>query len=334
LHDDNATWEELGVEPARIESFRGLVPPWDKPTHVQAKTIPSLLQGHDYIVQAPAGQGKTGAFLITTVALLARSPGPGPHVVIVTAGGELVDQLKQDIERLDNTVRLCRVKQEPSDMAEAKRMPHGYADYPVLAASVGKLANLLGRSERGLLKNVKLFVADEADKLLSDYTVEFRGIVSRLPRDCQRTFWSATIDDRTESELRNMTRNPRSTLAQRLDPKALLTRNCANYVVSVPSDDAGAKYAVLELISKFSGFQQMLVFANKPNEAKYIVNQLRALGCSADAMHGKDDGIDRENTLTKFRNKEVTVLIATDILSRGLDCADLNCVVNWGTPRL
>jgi superfamily II DNA/RNA helicase len=131
-----------------------------------------------------------------------------------------------------------------------------------------------------------------------------------------------------------MTRNPRSTLAQRLDPKALLTRNCANYVVSVPSDDAGAKYAVLELISKFSGFQQMLVFANKPNEAEYIVNQLRALGCSADAMHLIGNGIDRENTLTKFRNKEVTVLIATDILSRGLDCADLNCVVNWGTPRL
>jgi superfamily II DNA/RNA helicase len=300
---------------------------------VQAKTIPSLLQGHDYIVQAPAGQGKTGAFLITTLALLARSPGPGPHVVIVTAGQELVDQLKRDIERLDNTVRLCRVKQEPSEMAEAKRMPHGYADYPVLAASVGRLASLLG-SERGLLKNVKLFVADEADKLLDDFSREFDRVVNTLPRECQRTFWSATIDDRTEKALRDLTRDPRSTQVERVSVNELLTRNCANYVVSVPSDDAGAKYAVLELISKFSGFQQMLVFANRPTDAEYIVNQLQARGCSADAMHGKDDGIDRENTLTKFRNKEVTVLIATDILSRGLDCADLNCVVNWGTPRL
>ena len=227
--DDGATWEQLGVEPARIESFQGLVPPWEKPTPVQARTIPSLLQGHDYIVQAPAGQGKTGAFLITALALLARNKGPGPHVVIVTTGQELVDQLKEHVERLDSTVRLCRVKVEPNDMKEAKSSPHGYADFPVLAASIGKLANLLA-SERGLLKNVKLLVADEAHKLLNDFTVDFNKVVEKLPRDCQRTFWSATIDDRTEKALRPLTRDPRSTQVQRVDVKELLTRNCANYV--------------------------------------------------------------------------------------------------------
>ena len=88
---DNATWEELGVAraltPSResfIDIFNRSVPPWDKPTPVQATTIPSLLQGHDYIVQAPAGAGKTDAFLITALALLARNPGPGPHVVFLT----------------------------------------------------------------------------------------------------------------------------------------------------------------------------------------------------------------------------------------------------------
>ena len=77
----------------------------------------------------------------------------------------------------------------------------------------------------------------------------------------------------------------------------------------------------------------MLVFANKRDEADYISRRLGAQGWSVDSMHGKDDSREREKILKRFRNKEVTVLISTDILSRGLDCADLNCVVNWGMPR-
>jgi superfamily II DNA/RNA helicase len=105
-------------------------------------------------------------------------------------------------------------------------------------------------------------------------------------------------------------------------------------VVSVPSDDAEAKFKVMELIEQFAPFQQMLVFANKPKDADFIAGRLRAKGWSVDSMHGRNDGHERKRTLTKFRNKEVSVLIATDILARGLDCADLNCVVNWGMPRL
>ena len=187
--------------------------------------------------------------------------------------------------------------------------------------------------KRGLLKNVKLFVADEADKLLRNHTIEFNRIVARLPRDCQRTFWSATIDDRTERDLRNMTRIPESTLVQRVDPSELLTKNCANYVVRVPTDDAEAKYAVMELIEQFATFQQMLVFANQPTDADFIAGRLRAKGWSVDSMHGTDDGRERDTLLRRFRNKEVTVLISMDILSRGLDCADLDCIVNWGMPR-
>jgi superfamily II DNA/RNA helicase len=246
---------------------------------VQATTIPSLLQGHDYIVQAPAGAGKTGAFLITALALLARNPGPGPHVVFLTPSMERVENgFKRGIARLDSTVRVCRIKNGDNDQDEAKKI--GYASYPILAASIGRFANLVDGAEgrRGLLKNVKLFVADEADRLINDFTTEFRGIVARLPRDCQRTFWSATIDDRTEKALREMTRIPESTLVQRVDVTALLTDNCANYVVGVDSDDAEAKYAVMELIEQFATFQQMLVFANRPTDADFIAGRLRAKG--------------------------------------------------------
>jgi ATP-dependent RNA helicase RhlE len=335
---EKATWEQLGVDAERIKTLLALVPPWKNPTPVQAKTIPSLLQGHDYIVQAPAGQGKTGAFLITALALLARNPGPGPHVVVVTPGMELVEQLKRDIGNLDPAGRfpLCRIKQGENDQDEATRSPNGYAGYPILAASIGRLANMVNGAEgkRGLLKNVKLFVADEADKLLRNHTIEFNRIVARLPSECQRTFWSATIDDRTDSALQVMTRTPGSTRSERLDPSELLTDNCANYVVGVPSDDAKAKYKVMELIEKFATFQQMLVFANKPKDAEFIAGKLKASGWSVDSMHGRNDGHERDRIIKSFRNKEVSVLIATDILSRGLDCPDLNCVVNWGMPRL
>jgi ATP-dependent RNA helicase RhlE len=343
---ETATWEELGVASVETRTgdkfsdvFNKLNPPWVKPTSVQASTIPKLLQGQDYIVQAPAGQGKTGAFLITALALLAGNRGPGPHIVIVTPSMELVDQLKRDVERLTpgslpgTAVRLCRVRPEPNDMDEAKSSPHGYAGYDIVAASIGKLATLIG-VERTLFMNVKLFVADEADKLLHIHSTEFKKIVGKLPTRCQRTFWSATIDDDTENALREMTRIPRSTNSERLDPSKLLTENCANYVVSVPSDDAEAKYAVMELIERFATFQQMLVFATNPSDADFIAGKLRAKKWSVDSMHGKNTSAERTETIDRFRKKEVSVLISTDILSRGLDCANLNCVVNWGMPRL
>jgi superfamily II DNA/RNA helicase len=175
---------------------------------------------------------------------------------------------------------------------------------------------------------------DEVDKLLNEHGSEFESIVKKLPRNCQRTFWSATIDDNTERKLKALTRDPRSAAVQRVDTRRMLTKNCANYKVSVASDDATAKYAVMDLISRFSGFQQMLVFANKPKDADFIAGRLRAKGWSVDSMHGRNDGHERDKIRKSFRNGDVSVLIASDILSRGLDCAHLNCVVNWGMPRL
>ena len=378
LLESGATWEQLGVDAAVIETVKKLTPPWDHPTQVQSQTIPSLLRGEDYIVQAPAGTGKTGTFVIAALAVLERSAGRAtreekrvelreltvpqlttlcgqlrlgktgakeeleenlcgaicelPRVVIVTSGQELVDQLKRDVAKLDPSIRVCRVKPEPNDMAEALSSMPNFAGFPVLAASIGKLAGLLN-TQRAVLSNCTLFVADEADKLLNEHGSEFESIVKKLPPNCQRTFWSATIDDNTERKLKALTRDPRSAAVQRVDTGRMLTKNCANYKVSVASDDATAKYAVMDLISRFSGFQQMLVFANKREEADYISRQLGAQGWSVDSMHGKDDSREREKILKRFRNKEVTVLISTDILSRGLDCADLNCVVNWGMPR-
>jgi superfamily II DNA/RNA helicase len=378
LLESGATWEQLGVDAAVIETVKKLTPPWDHPTQVQSQTIPSLLRGEDYIVQAPAGTGKTGTFVIAALAVLERSAGRAtreekrvelreltvpqlttlcgqlrlgktgakeeleenlcgaicelPRVVIVTSGQELVDQLKRDVARLDPSIRVCRVKPEPNDMAEALSSMPNFAGFPVLAASIGKLAGLLN-TQRAVLSNCTLFVADEADKLLNEHGSEFESIVKKLPPNCQRTFWSATIDDNTERKLKALTRDPRSAAVQRVDTRRMLTKNCANYKVSVASDDATAKYAVMDLISRFSGFQQMLVFANKREEADYISRRLGAQGWSVDSMHGKDDSREREKILKRFRNKEVTVLISTDILSRGLDCADLNCVVNWGMPR-
>ena len=378
LLESGATWEQLGVDAAVIETVKKMTPPWDHPTQVQSQTIPSLLRGEDYIVQASAGTGKTGAFVIAALAVLERSAGRAtreekrvelreltvpqlttlcgqlrlgktgakeeleenlcdaicklPRVVIVTSGQELVDQLKRDVARLDPSIRVCRVKPEPNDMAEALSSMPNFAGFPVLAASIGKLAGLLN-TQRAVLSNCTLFVADEADKLLNEHSSEFESIVKKLPPNCQRTFWSATIDDNTERKLKALTRDPHSAAVQRVDTRRMLTENCANYKVRVASDDATAKYEVMDLISRFSGFQQMLVFANKRDEADYISRRLGAQGWSVDSMHGKDDSREREKILKRFRNKEVTVLISTDILSRGLDCADLNCVVNWGMPR-
>jgi superfamily II DNA/RNA helicase len=91
----------------------------------------------------------------------------------------------------------------------------------------------------------------------------------------------------------------------------------------------------MELIEQFATFQQMLVFANKPKDADFVAGRLRAKGWSVDSMHGQDVVcFESGRTIMSFRNGDVSVLIASDILSRGLDCADLNCVVNWGMPRL
>ncbi len=329
VQDTNTTWEQLGVDAAVVQRVKtSLTPPWDHPSHVQSVTLPNLLRGHDYIVQAPAGQGKTGAFVITALAVLAKSENqglPGPLCVIVTVTQELVDQLKRDVDRLNPAIRVCRVKPEPNDLG-ADRIE----TYQIVAGSIGKLAGLMARRGNINLRNCKFFVADEADKLLSSHSPEFTTVITGLDRDCQRTFWSATIDDNVARRLREITRNPTETKVERVSPDQLLTKNCENYKVFVQNNEK--KYDVMDLIQTHCNFQQCLVFTDSPRDADRICAQLQSKGWKVESMHGKNDSQERAAIIKRFRDKAFNVLVATEILSRGLDCADLNCVVNWGTP--
>jgi ATP-dependent RNA helicase DeaD len=330
IQNTNTTWEQTGVDAAVVQRVKSITPPWDHPSHVQSVTLPDLLRGHDYIVQAPSGQGKTGAFVIAALAVLAKRGNqglPGPLCVFVTVTQELVDALKKEVERLNPAIRVCRVKPEPNDLGPgADRIE----TYHIVAGSIGKLAGLMGRRGNINLRNCKFFVADEADKLLSSHSPEFTTVIQGLDRNCQRTFWSATIDDNIAERLKEITRKPTETKVERVSADQLLTKNCENYKVFVQNNEQ--KYAVMDLIQTHCNFQQCLVFTDSPRDADRICAQLQSKGWKVESMHGKNDSQERAAIIKRFRDKAFNVLVATEILSRGLDCADLNCVVNWGTP--
>jgi ATP-dependent RNA helicase RhlE len=317
------TFSDLGLTSALIEACG-----FTDPTPIQREAIPSVLKGKDVLGIARTGSGKTAGYLLPILQQLQGAPVSGhrePVVLVLVPTRELADQVshvvKKFLSALGSSLRCCAVFGGVSINPQMQAL--GKVD--LLVATPGRLLDLV-RKNAVRLSSVNTLVLDEADKMLNlGFKEEIDQVLSLLPRGRKRQtlLFSATAN----SELASHLRDPVIVEISGEEQEEQLIRQIA-YAVSEER-----KGPLLRYLIKHGNLQKVLVFVSSTLAADRVLNKLSKNGISAAVIHSKVSQGARRESLASFKAGEVRVLVATDLLSRGIDIQELPCVINYELPR-
>ena len=293
-------------------------------TPVQAASLPLALAGHDLIVQAQTGSGKTAAFALTLLAKLKLDDTTRPFAVqalVLCPTRELADQVTTEIRRLarseDNvkTLTLCGGVPLRNQQSSLEHGAH---------VVVGTPGRLIDHLERGALKldALNTLVLDEADRMLDmGFHDDIVKIAKRCPKARQTLLFSATYPDSIAELSRQFLRTPKEVkVRSQVDASQIEQR-----FYEVREDER--LHAVSQLLLHFRPVST-LAFCNTKQQCRDLTEVLRAQGFAALALHGELEQRERDQVLVQFANRSCSVLVATDVAARGLDIAQLEAVIN------
>ena len=297
-----------------------------QPTPVQAQAIPLVLAGKDVLAAAQTGTGETAAVLLPTRSRLGHAgAGEGPLMLVITPTRELAQQIDDVAGTIcahtgHRTVTLVGgVAYEPQYQALARGCD-------VLVATPGRLQDLLD-SGHASIDQVGVLVLDEADRMLDmGFLPAVKKIVARTPSERQTLLFSATLDDDAIAITRSLVRDPAHVKIAR---KGTPAQTIEQFVLGVSPE---AKNAVLAEVLRREGAERVIVFTRGKHRADAICRKLRKAGFACAPIHGNRTQRQRENALRSFREGAVDVLVATDVLARGIDIPDVRYVVNFDVP--
>ncbi|MBK5958864.1 RNA helicase [Rhodoplanes elegans] len=301
------------------------------PTPIQAQTIPLALEGRDVIGIAQTGTGKTAAFALPILNRLHSDPKPtvrkSCRVLVLSPTRELSGQI------LDSFKAYGRHMKVASDLAiggvsMGRQVRAVLPGLDVMVATPGRLLDLVN-SNALRLNAVEVLVLDEADRMLDmGFIHDIRKIVSKLPKDRQTLFFSATMPQQIAELAAQMLRDPARVS---VTPAASTAERIDQRIVHV---DKSAKPQILAEVLKSEPIDRCLVFTRTKHGADKVVRGLDKAGIASAAIHGNKSQNQRERVLAAFRTGEVRILIATDIAARGIDVEGVSHVVNYDLPNI
>ncbi len=301
------------------------------PTPIQCQTIPVVMSRRDVIGIAQTGTGKTAAFALPILHLLAASPRRAERkncrVLVLSPTRELSGQILDSFRaygrhlRLTSTLAIGGV----SMGAQVRALLNGV---DILVATPGRLLDLV-RANALRLGEVEFLVLDEADRMLDmGFIADIRKIVAKLPRERQTLMFSATMPRAIADLAAQLLREP---LKVAVTPNASTAERIEQRVIRV---DRSAKPAVLVDLLQQETVERALIFTRTKHGADKVVRGLVKAGIAAAAIHGNKSQNQRERALLAFRQGEVSTLVATDIAARGIDVDGISHVVNFDLPNV
>ncbi|EGQ8524370.1 TPA: DEAD/DEAH box helicase [Vibrio parahaemolyticus] len=304
------------------ELIHALPKDFKKPTDIQALAIPELLAGQDLLALANTGSGKTLAYGLPLLEKLSVNPEQKALILVPTRElamqvSEAINQVGQVLEL--NAVCLCGgVDKEQQQQALATN-PH------ILVATTGRLVDL---ANNGLdLSKVHYLVLDEADRLLDmGFWPDVQNIAMQTSNQRQTAMFSATFSEELKEKAKQLMPAPKQVAAHQ--------ENSTNQdiVETLYLVNKGSKTkALIELIQK-NAWTQALVFIGAKENADGLAKKLNKAGISTNALHGNKSQDEREEALAQFKSGQIQVLIATDLLARGIHIELLPVVINFELP--
>ena len=303
---------------------------FDECTPVQEKTIPVILEGHDVISCAQTGTGKTAAYilpLLTNLAFDDHDPDK-LNAIIMAPTRELAQQIDQQMEGFGYYVPFSSVaiyggKDNGAWGTQVTGLQKG-AD--IVIATPGRLLSQMNIYDVDF-SGVKYFILDEADRMLDmGFYDDIMTIVRKLPKDRQTIMFSATMPDKIRRMAKAIMNKPVEVqIAVSRPPETI--HQMHEYV-----NEAEKPAKVVELLAGRS-LKKVIIFAGKKQRVKDLTRTLRTLKIDARAMHSDLEQSERDQVMLDFRNGKVDVLVATDVVSRGIDVTDVPLVINYDVPH-
>ncbi|CDW53450.1 ATP dependent RNA helicase DDX47 [Trichuris trichiura] len=319
----NVTFESLGVTSVLCDACKQLG--WEEPTKVQKEAIPVALKDRDIIGLAETGSGKTGAFAIPILQALLESP-QRLFALILTPTRELAFQIAEQFEALGTCIGLKvavivgGVDMVTQALCLAKK-PH------VIVATPGRLVDHLENTKGFALRSLKFLVMDEADRILDmDFEAEMNKILEVIPSQRRTYLYSATMTKKVSKLQRASLQDP---VKIEVSSKYQTVDKLKQYYVFIPQKykDCYLVYILNEMAGK-----SCIVFSSTCNNCLRSALLLRNLGFTAVPLHGQMNQGKRLGALNKFRAKDRSLLIATDVASRGLDIPHVDLIINFDIP--
>jgi ATP-dependent RNA helicase RhlE len=305
---------------------------YTQPTPIQEQSIPSILQGKDLLGCAQTGTGKTAAFAIPMLQLLSK-----PHTntkvhksikaLILTPTRELAIQIEESFKAYGRNLPLKHlvIFGGVGQKAQTDALHKGV---DILVATPGRLLDLMNQGFINL-KDIEIFVLDEADRMLDmGFIHDVKKVIAKLPSKRQTLFFSATMPKEIQSLANTILTDP---VKVEVTPVSSTAEKIQQQIFFVEKND---KRGLLMHILKDKTIETALVFARTKHGSDRIVKDLIKAGIKAEAIHGNKSQNARQRALTNFKAKTTRILVATDIAARGIDVDELAHVINYELPNI
>lgn len=300
------------------------------PTPIQSLAIPKVLSRCDIIASAQTGTGKTAAFMLPILHLLSDKEfrgSRGPHVLILVPTRELAmqvaDEAKKFSKYLSRTKTVCIYGGVPYPPQNRALQGH----YEILVATPGRLMDHLERGKLNL-SQVKLFVLDEADRMLDMGFIDAVEAISQaIPSSRQTLLFSATIDHKILPISNKLQNQPEHIKVEQVQTSQAHIEQRLYY-----TDDLQHKKSILEHMLKMTDVNQSIIFTSTKKLAEDLTGYISDQGYAVEALHGDMHQRRRSKTIAKLRSGEIQFLVATDVAARGIDIASLSHIINFDLP--
>ena len=305
---------------------------YTQPTPIQEQAITPILEGNDLLGCAQTGTGKTAAFSIPILQQLyidVQKHGKTPFIkcLILTPTRELAIQIDESLESYgkNTNIRHTVIFGGVGQKSQTDALRRGI---DILVATPGRLLDLM---HQGFIKlnNIKIFVLDEADRMLDmGFIHDVKKVISVIPVQRQTLFFSATMPPEIQKLANNILKNP---IKVEVTPPSTTTELVEQSVYNLLKKD---KKNLLNNLLKDESLESVLVFTRTKHGADKVVRELLKTNVKAAAIHGNKSQNARQLALTNFKERKIRVLVATDIAARGIDVDNLTHVINYELPNI
>ncbi len=300
---------------------------FEKATPIQEKAIPVILNGRDIIATAQTGTGKTAAFILPILHHIVTNPQKGVNALILAPTRELAIQIDQQVQGLAYFLGISSIPVygggDGNTWEQQKKALEMGAE--IVVATPGRLIALL---QGGKIKfdTLRYLILDEADRMMDmGFSEDLLTIVNYLPKERQTLLFSATMPAKIKRFSERILRDPEE-ISIAIGKTA---KGVSQFVYAVHD---GQKESLILHILQERAYEAVIVFCSTKDKVKSLFKTLKK-SFDVEAFHADLDQAEREKIMSAFKSKKVKILVATDILSRGIDVEDIELVINFDTPN-
>jgi ATP-dependent RNA helicase DeaD len=318
------TFDQLGLSKVMLASLVDAA--YHNPSPVQAGIIPLALTGRDVLGQARTGTGKTAAFAIPILEQLEKSNGNAPRALVLVPTRELAVQVKDEIAKLakGRKTRTTAVYGGKPIRQQITKLTKGV---DIVVGTPGRVIDLLSRNSLNL-NELQIVVLDEADRMLDiGFRPDIEKILRKCPKQRQTLLLSATVAPGVE---RLATRYMIDPEVMDFSPKTKSVDTIEQHYFSV---DEERKYDLLQRLLEREQPEQAIVFCRTKRGTDRLHNKLSKKLPNIDVIHGDLPQSARDRVMRRFRDGDVQILIATDVVGRGIDVSNISHIINYDMPQ-